>query len=424
MAEDASSVPRRVPTAAAGSQLTASVGENRAPTPRTRRRWAFLLTAVLLGLVLAAIALELAFRFFWQPPAWFTELQLAGMYVGTPEGGMTLQPGWRGMLQAGDAAPVTVSINNLGMRGAELGAKVAGERRVLMAGDSLVFGYGVEARDSLPEKLEAALRTGEIKATVGNAGVPGYGCSHAASHLARIDPRFQADALVLCGFLGNDATDEVSPQRTVYAGLMLSGPMARLVHTSWRARLAIRSRAALWLEAWILTYWPSLSLLTQLPPDAEDEKRRAGMPSEPKQHAGLFLDVIDERKTWEPGTPPLMPRLVAQLRTALQRALEVAGQRPLVFVVLPTVWQVVEPKRVAELQRLELVPAEYERGRAQSRWMTVAKELGIPAFDATAILAAEPDPEQLFIKDGGHLSVRGNEVVAKWLATELLPLLR
>ena len=41
--------------------------ENPAPTPKKRRRWAFALTAVLLGLVVGAVALELAFRTFWQP---------------------------------------------------------------------------------------------------------------------------------------------------------------------------------------------------------------------------------------------------------------------------------------------------------------------------------------------------------------------
>ena len=400
-----------------------SVAGTPAPTPRKRRRWAFVLTVVLLGLVIAAVALELAFRSFWQPPSWFAELQLAGMYVATPDGDINLQPGYRGTLQAGDAAPTAVSINSLGLRGAEPGAKAAGERRVLMLGDSLVFGYGVEAEQALPQRLEAALRTGGVQATVGNAGVPGYGCSHAVSHMARLEQRFGADAFVLCGFLGNDAMDEVTPQRMVYAGLMLSGPMVRLVQTSWRARLALRSRAALWLEAWVLTYWPSLSPIMQLPPDPEEGKLMAGMPPAGQQHAGLFLDVIDESKTWAAGAPPVMPRVAAHLRQALQRALEVAGKRPLVFVVLPTLWQVVEPKRVAELQLLGFAPADYERGRAQSRWLAVAKELGIPAFDATAILAAEPDPEQLFLADGG-LSVRGNEVLAKWLATELAPLLK
>jgi len=424
MGQDASAVPRRVAAPAAGGQPGGSLAQNGAPTPRKRRRWAFLSTALLLGLVFAAVLLEVAFRSFWEPPAWFTELQLAGMYVATPDGEMGLQPGFHGTMHAGDAPTVSVSINSLGMRGAELGAKVQGERRVLVAGDSLVFGHGVEAQQALPERLAAELRKQGLVVTAGNTGVPSYGCSHAVTHMAHLAPRFSADAFVLCTFLGNDAMDEVNPERTAYAGLMLLGPMVRLVNTSWRARLAMRSRAALWLEAWILTNWPSQSPLTQLPPDPEQEKRSAGMPPEAQQHAGLFLDVIDETKTWVAGTPPVVPRIAGYVRTALQRALEVAGKRPLVFVVLPTLWQVDEQKRVAELRRLGFAPAEFERGRAQSRWLAVAKELGIPAFDATPVLAAEPDPEQLYFADGGHLSVRGNEVVAKWLATELAPLLK
>ena len=406
------------------SLLTGLLMEPRASTPRKRRRWAFLLTALLLGIVVAAVVIELAFRWFWQPPIWFADLQLAGMYASTPDGDIALQPGYRITLKPGEAAETTVSINSLGLRGEELGAKAAGERRVLVAGDSLVFGYGVAAGEALPQRLAAELRASGLEATVGNAGVPGFGCSHAARHMACLDPRFGADAFVLCAFLGNDAADEVSPHRTVYAGLMLAGPMARLVHTSWRARFAMRSRAALWLETWILTYWPSLSPVMHLSLDPEDEKRMAGMPPDAQQHAGLFLDVIDENKTWADGAPPVMPRVAANLRSALQSALNVAGKRPLVFVLLPTMWQVVEPRRIAELQRLGFAPADYERGKAQRRWMAVAKDLGIQALDATAILAAEPDPEQLFLADGVNLSVLGNKVVARWLATELAPLLK
>jgi lysophospholipase L1-like esterase len=41
------------------------------------------------------------------------------------------------------------------------------------------------------------------------------------------------------------------------------------------------------------------------------------------------------------------------------------------------------------------------------------------ALDATPILAADKDPAALFLSDAGHLSARGHEVVAAWLAREL-----
>ena len=152
--------------------------------------------------------------------------------------------------------------------------------------------------------------------------------------------------------------------------------------------------------------------------------RAAGMPSDVQRDAGLFLDVIDENTTWQIGAPPVIPRLLQLLHDALQRAQGQAGRRPLVFVVLPTVSQVNEQKRIQRLQQLGFDPSRFARGLAQQRWIAVARELGITALDATPILAAEPDHAGLYISDGGHLSVRGNDVVARWLAKELAPLLR
>ncbi|MEO6593325.1 MAG: hypothetical protein ABIP94_01070 [Planctomycetota bacterium] len=402
-------------------------GASPASRPKKKRRWGFVLVALSAGCALALLAVELAFRLLWTLPPWMAEFQQAGMYMATPDRDTALQPGYRGTLQIGEAGVTTVAIDGLGMRGAEIGAKRPGERRVLVVGDSLVFGYGVDVEQALPAQLEHDLRAAGVDCTVGNGGVPSYGSKHAVAHMARLDGPFEADAFVVCGFLGNDAMDDVSPERTVYAGLMLQGQMARLVHNSWRTRLALRSRAALWLESWIFTNHPAWSPLTQLAPDPADAERQAGMP--PQQpvdlsHAGLFLDVVDAATTWAEGAPPAIPRLLAILRSSLQRAKQVAGVRPLVFVVLPTVWQVSEQRRVARLGELKLDIAAYRRGLAQERWLGVARELGIVALDATPVLAAEPEPAGLFIADGGHFSRRGNAIVAVWLANELLPLLR
>lgn len=391
-----------------------------APKPRRRRRWSFVLVALLLGCTLAAVLIEIAFRLFWTLPPGFADFQQAGMYVATPDRDTALQPGYRGTLQIGDTGVVTqVAINALGLRGDEVGDKRAGERRVLMVGDSLVFGYGVEAGQALPARVQDELRRRGLDATVGNGGVPSYGSRHAVAHLARLDAPFAADAFVVCGFLGNDASDDASPERTVYAGLLLQGPMARLVHTSWRTRLALRSRAALWLETWIFTNRREWSPLAQLVPDPAEVERLAGMPQGGQEHAGLFLDAVDERRTFAPGAPPVLPRVLAALRESLQRAKELAGARPLWFVILPTVWQVDADRRAERLRELGFAPDEFPPGLAQQRWAAVARDLGLTVLDATPILAAEPDHAGLFIQDGGHFSMRGNEVVGRWLAGEL-----
>ncbi len=396
-----------------------------AASPRRRRRWSFVLVALLLGLVLAAGLAEAAFRVFWTLPSGFAEFEQAGMYVATPDRDPALQPGYRGTLRIGDTGVVTqVAINALGLRGAEIGAARAGERRVLMVGDSLVFGYGVEAEQALPACLQRELRQRGVDATVGNGGVPSYGSRHAVARMARLDGPFAAGAFVVCGFLGNDAIDDANPDRTVYAGLLLQGPMARLVGSSWRTRLALRSRAALWLETWIFTNRREWSPLAQLAPDPADLARMAGMPQGGQEHAGLFLDVVDANRSWAPGAPPVIPRVLAALRESLQRAKDTAGDRPLWFVILPTVWQVDADRRRTRLGELGFAPDEFRPGLAQERWATVAREVGVAVLDATPILAAEPDAAGLFLADGGHLSPRGNEAVGRWLAGEIGPALR
>jgi len=388
--------------------------------PRRRRRWSFLLTALLLGLVAALVLVEIAFRLFWTLPPEFAEFHQAGLYASTPEGGVTLTPGYRGTLQMGPGAPVTrVAVNALGMRGAEIAGKTAGERRVLVVGDSLVFGCGVDDAEALPARLQEALHGKGANCTVGNAGIPSFGPSHAVARMARLDAPFGADAFVVCTYLGNDPLDEMMPLRTVYAGQLVQGDIARMLQTSWRARLAYRSRAALWFERWILLNHPTWSPRADVPSDPEETVRMQGMPKGPATDAGLYLAVIDDTTSSSDGGRPAIPRIVEAYRVALQRAKEIANGRPVWFVILPTSWHVVESRRLEKLKEIGFDPAKYQRGLGQRRLMQVAKDLGITPLDATPILAAEADPLACYLADGSHLSVRGNERLARWLADEM-----
>ena len=390
------------------------------PARRRRRHPAVLLTLLLLGLVAAALLLELAFRLLWEPPPAFRDLQQAGMYVATADRDVALQPGYRGTLRVD--VDTTVAIDALGMRDREFAPKAAGERRLLVLGDSMVWGYGVDVEQALPAQLQRALAARGEPWTVGNGGVPGYGSKHVSQHQARLDEPFGAEAFVVCGCLGNDPLDDLAPERTVYAGLMVQGTFARLVHASWRARLAYRSRAALWLESWLIAQKPEWSVLALVPPDPEEAAARRGLPLG-REFAGLFLDAADDLVTWEPGTGPVLPRLLDRLRTSLRTMQVRAGLRPLVFVVLPTSWQVQEQKRQDKLRELGFAVVDFPRGKAQQRWLAVASELGIPAYDATPVLAGDEDPASLFVSDGGHFSARGHAVVAAWLAERTAELL-
>jgi len=97
-------------------------------------------------------------------------------------------------------------INSLGLRGSETSAeKPADTVRILVLGDSVAFGWGVEEGDSLVRQLQQELDqldTG-TRFEVWNAGVPGYATWHELQYLLEKGEAFDPD-LILVAFLFND----------------------------------------------------------------------------------------------------------------------------------------------------------------------------------------------------------------------------
>jgi len=387
----------------------------------------FVLVAGLIGLLVSALLVEVGFRLLWKLPPQFAMFDQAGLFVETSDGGVGFQPGFRGVLEIRRDVPTDVRINALGMRGDEFAAKRPGERRVLMLGDSTVWGFGVEQDDSLPVALERELASGGKGVAVGNGGVPGYGTKDSVMRMAWLDLRFEPDAFVFCSTLGNDAVDDMRIDVAVCGGLRFDGHLARLARESWRFRMAVDWRALLWFETWIFTNKPEWSPLTQVRPNAAEIRRMAGLPGAypgyERAFAGLFLDVGDEETSWGDGAPPVIPRILTNVRDSLRRARQLADGRPILFVVLPTIWQIDEARRQQELKKFGFDPARFGRGTAQARWLAVAQELGIPAVDVTAALAEAEDAGSLFVDAGGHFNRRGAEIVAREVAAALAPLL-
>ncbi len=89
------------------------------------------------------------------------------------------------------------------------------EVRILAFGNSLFAGYGLDAEESYPSRLEAALRARGVNARVANAGVSG---DTSAAGLQRL--RFVLDAqeekpdLFILELGGNDLLRQISPRET------------------------------------------------------------------------------------------------------------------------------------------------------------------------------------------------------------------
>jgi len=94
---------------------------------------------------------------------------------------------------------VAISINSLGLRGAELPeTKGSDELRLLSLGDSTVYGYGVRERE-----IFTAVAASQLAASTGrpvlhvNGALPGYATDQAMAVLQDIGPTVQPDWLVI-----------------------------------------------------------------------------------------------------------------------------------------------------------------------------------------------------------------------------------
>lgn len=98
----------------------------------------------------------------------------------------------------------------------ELAIPVMGEQvNIIAFGDSLFAGYGVDLRDSYPEKLEAALRARGINAEVANAGVSGDTSAAGRNRLEfTLAAQDEKPDLLILELGGNDLLRGLSPDET------------------------------------------------------------------------------------------------------------------------------------------------------------------------------------------------------------------
>ena len=111
-----------------------------------------------------------------------------------------------------------VRINSHGLRDDEVPyAKTEGQKRILVLGDSVTFGWGVSQGESFSDRLEVLLReqTGGRDWQVINAGVNGYNTRQEADFLRIEGMRYSPDYLVLV-YVSNDVEPVFDPNVTTW----------------------------------------------------------------------------------------------------------------------------------------------------------------------------------------------------------------
>jgi hypothetical protein len=140
------------------------------------------------------------------------------------------------------------SINALGYRGRSLAAqRQPGRARVVMLGDSVAFGYGVDD----DQTFAAALDPDQSRFEVANLAVPGYGVDQSLLRFEQVGQALVADFVVLNLCVENDLADVMLPV-FLYDGRhpkpWFGWQRDRLELHDEHLRLSRRARLGLWLR--------------------------------------------------------------------------------------------------------------------------------------------------------------------------------
>lgn len=281
--------------------------------------------------------------------------------------GFRMVPSYRGV-EPKDGIPL--EINAQGLRERELGALRPGTLRILVLGDSVVFGLGVRAEDAFPRALERALGQ-QQPIQVLNGGVPGYGTLQEIKLFEETVGVLQPDVVLVTVSVFNDVEDNVKFARP---------------HKRWESAPNVIYKPLLWLRQRSQLYM----MLRQYRASVSAETMmdiHAAQPS-PKTTRGLQLT-----------------------EESLVRFAEAARKRGVAFGILlapaqkqasPQVWQ-------ETLRGHGLDAAAYSHEQPNRRFSDFAREHGLPLLDLLPLL--RQDAGRLY--ENEHWTTAGHVCVAE-----------
>jgi len=154
-----------------------------------------LVISLLLSLFLAELYFKVSKKFIKSYP-----VKLIGWnHLVDPELGWLMKPNQRGKLKSSSFGTIDVVINSKGLRDHEYDYKRDDKDRIVMLGDSQLFGLGVNIEKTVPKILEKKL----VNTDVINMGMIGYGTDQEYLFMKREAIKYQPDWAILL-YTGND----------------------------------------------------------------------------------------------------------------------------------------------------------------------------------------------------------------------------
>lgn len=320
---------------------------------------------VLASMTLALVFVNLALILTKTPvhgPVW----EARGLFRLDPELIYSPVPGERRVWRT-EEFEEQASLNSRGLRGAELRERSEIEARIVVTGDSVVFGHGVSDEQAFPRQLELLYAAEGRPVEVLNAGVKGYGTDQSFKYFQRRLRELRPDVLVFA-LNPNDVADNLrQPLYTVTDGRLLELDATR--NPFYRV---------LWLDA-------------HLP----------GPVRKTKFYGRLVSRLL--RADWD----RILPAGGSQQLNAWSRqkiVLEIEALR--------------DQAQAAGFRLVVLgVPATAPHA---FRWLPSSLPEGVDFVDANEVEDWDSEPSRWFLNDRTHLTAAGNQRLARLLHAHLL----
>lgn len=314
--------------------------------------------------------------------------------------GFSLIPGSTQLSVRGGAYTTRTSVNRLGMHDVEREETVpAGRRRILLLGDSFVFGPGVPIESNVSQVVEREVPGAQVL----NAGVPGYNLEQEYLYYLHRGKRHEA-ALVLLGFFINDLAPArgAAPEEGDGGLPVAYRPAAgRGTGETHPVREWFESRALLWEFARIRAR--RLAGGRPAPIDESQEARRARTPE-----AIAFLDPAQD------GRSAAAWRRAGRVLDALNAQVRSSGAR-LAVVTIPAPFQLSAKRWDEWVAWLGMPAAAMRRTGPQIELAAWCERTMTPCLDLIDPLT-EAGGEAVYIPHDLHWTVEGHEVAGRAIA--------
>jgi lysophospholipase L1-like esterase len=387
----------------------------------------------------------------------------SGLYVLDDAAGYVMQPGYVGRWSGVDYDQ-SFRTNGRGLRGPELEPKQPGQFRIVVIGDSMVFGGQVREEQRFTERIETVIRArGLGQVQVVNVGVPGWTTFNEAGFLATNSAWLQPDLVVLAVYLGNDVEENVMATIGGYLVDATNG-----ITYGQRTRDVVGNSVA-WFPHNFAVGAAEYALPQVVQPAWQDgdplpapvgNPVASGLPAGGwarvslnyvgldgartwlKRNSRLYLGASDgwfalrhgynrpialglnqwlaftlrdpPRQYWLDLGYPLTEHYLAQARDA-----SLAAGARMVVLLIPHDAQLNADKMATELGRFHLAREQVDVDRPRRELIAQAGRLGLDIIDLLPALSARADRANFTYRHDFHFTPLGHAVVAEVLADEL-----